>query len=240
MRRIGVLTQPLRGRSGRPGPQCGVPARAAAIGLDGWPQRADRLSLGRRRQRPQSQICGRIGRARTGCHPGHWQPTLEPLQQATRTVPIVFVQITDPVGAGFVDSLARPGGNATGFAIMEYGASGKWLELLKEIVPNVKRVAVLRDSATTAGIGQFAGIQRGASVVRVELRPVDVRDPAEIERAIDAFARDPNGGMIVTPSGLAIVHRKLIIALAARYRLPAIYGQRFFRYRRRPAYLLRA
>ncbi|MGB8895475.1 MAG: ABC transporter substrate-binding protein, partial [Pseudolabrys sp.] len=155
-------------------------------------------------------------------------PTLEPLQQATRTVPIVFVQITDPVGAGFVDSLARPGGNATGFAIMEYGASGKWLELLKEIVPNVKRVAVLRDSATTAGIGQFAGIQSVAQSFGVELRPVDVRDPAEIERAIDAFARDPNGGMIVTPSGLAIVHRKLIIALAARYRLPAIYGQRFF------------
>jgi putative ABC transport system substrate-binding protein len=155
-------------------------------------------------------------------------PTLEPLQQATRTVPIVFVQIADPVGAGFVDSLARPGGNVTGFAIMEYGASGKWLELLREIVSNVKRVAVLRDSATTAGIGQFAAIQSVAPSSGVELRPVNVRDPAEIERTIDAFARDPNGGMIVTPSGLAIVHRKLIIALAARYRLPAIYGQRFY------------
>ena len=155
-------------------------------------------------------------------------PTLAPLLQATRTVPIVFAQVADPVGAGFVDSLARPGGNATGFALLEYSASGKWLELLKEIMPNVKRVVVLRDSATTAGIGQFAGIQSVARSFGVELRPVDVRDPAEIERTIEAFARDPNGGMIVTPSGPAIVHRQLIIALAARHRLPAIYGQRFY------------
>src|SRR5262249_11227625 len=145
-----------------------------------------------------------------------------------RTVPIVFAQVADPVGAGFVDSLARPGGNATGFALLEYSASGKWLELLKEIMPNVKRVVVLRESATTAGIGQVAGIQSVARSFGVELRPVDVRDPAEIERTIEAFARDPNGGMIVTPSGPAIVHRQLIIALAARHRLPAIYGQRFY------------
>jgi len=155
-------------------------------------------------------------------------PALDPLQQATRTVPIVFVQITDPVGAGYIESLARPGGNLTGFAIMEYAAGGKWLELLKEIAPNVNRVAVLRDFASTAGVGQYAAIQSVAPSLGVELRPVGVRDPAEIERTIDAFARDPNGGMIVTPSGLAIVHRKLIIALAAQYRLPAVYGQRFF------------
>jgi len=155
-------------------------------------------------------------------------PALDPLQQATRTVPIVFVQITDPVGAGYIESLARPGGNLTGFAIMEYAAGGKWLELLKEIAPNVNRVAVLRDFASTTGVGQYAAIQSVAPSLGVELRPVGVRDPAEIERTIDAFARDPNGGMIVTPSGLAIVHRKLIIALAAQYRLPAVYGQRFF------------
>jgi len=155
-------------------------------------------------------------------------PALNPLQQATRTVPIVFLQITDPVGAGYIESLARPGGNLTGFAIMEYGAGGKWLELLKEIAPNVKRVSVLRDFATTSGVGQFAAIQSVAPSLGVELRPVGVRDAAEIERAIDAFARDPNGGMIVTASGLAIVHRKLIISLAARHRLPAVYAQRFF------------
>src|SRR5262245_9774502 len=155
-------------------------------------------------------------------------PTLDPLQQATRTVPIVFVQITDPVGAGYIESLARPGGNLTGFAIKEYAAGGKWLEVLKEIAANVNRVAVFRDFASTAGIGQYAAIQSVAPSLGVELRPVGVRDPAEIERTIDAFARDPNGGMIVTPSGLAIVHRKLIIALAAQYRLPAVYGQRFF------------
>jgi len=155
-------------------------------------------------------------------------PALDPLQQATRTVPIVFVQITDPVGAGYIESLARPGGNLTGFAIMEYGAGGKWLELLKEIAPDVKRVSVLRDFATTSGVGQFAAIQSVAPSLGVELRPVGVRDPAEIERTIDAFARDPNGGMVVTASGLAIVHRKLIIALAARHRLPAVYAQRFF------------
>ena len=151
---------------------------------------------------------------------------LEPLRQATRTVPIVFVQVIDPVGAGVVESLARPGGNTTGFTTNEYGTSGKYLELLKEIAPNVRRAAVLRDSA--AGIGQFAAIQSMAPSLGVEVRPVNVRDAAEIERTIDAFAREPNGGLIVTLSGLAIVHRELIIALAARSRLPAVYGQRLF------------
>jgi putative tryptophan/tyrosine transport system substrate-binding protein len=155
-------------------------------------------------------------------------PTLAPLLQATRSVPIVFVQIADPVGAGFVESLARPGGNATGFTALEYGLGGKWLELLKEIAPNVTRAAVLRDDTSSAGIGQWAAIQGEASSLGVDLRPVGLSDAAKIERTIDTFARDPNGGLIVTESGPAIVHREQIIALAARYRLPAVYGQFFF------------
>jgi putative ABC transport system substrate-binding protein len=151
-----------------------------------------------------------------------------PLLQATRTVPIVFAYLSDPVGAGFVDSLGRPGGNATGFMQFEYSLTAKWLELLKQIAPGVTRAAVLRDSAITAGIGQFAVIQYVAPSLGVEVSPVDVRDAGEIERAIAAFARSPNGGMIVTASALAAVHRGLIIALAARHRLPAVYYERFF------------
>jgi putative ABC transport system substrate-binding protein len=155
-------------------------------------------------------------------------PALAPLLQMTRIVPIVFVQIADPVGTGLVESLARPGGNATGFSTIDYGTSGKWLELLKEIAPNVTRVAVLRDDTTSSGIGQWAGIQAGASSLGVDLRPVGTSDVTKIERTIDAFARDPNGGLIVTEAGGAIIHREQIIALAARYRLPAVYGQSFF------------
>jgi putative tryptophan/tyrosine transport system substrate-binding protein len=153
---------------------------------------------------------------------------LPPLLQATRTVPIVFTIVADPVGAGFVDSLAQPGGNATGFTTFEYSLSAKWLELLKQIMPGVTRAAVLRDSAIVGGIGQFAVIQSVAPSVGVDVRPVNVRDPAEIERAIAAFARSPNGGLIVTGSALTTVHRNLIIALAARHRLPAVYSTRHF------------
>jgi putative tryptophan/tyrosine transport system substrate-binding protein len=153
--------------------------------------------------------------------------TAAPLLQATRTVPIVFVQVIDPVGAGFVVSLARPGGNATGFTIYEYGMSGKWLELLKEIAPSMARAAVLRDPAIASGIGQFAAAQAVAPSLGVELSPVDVRDAGEIERAVTAFARSPNGGLIVTASALATRHRDLIIALAARHRLPAVYSYRY-------------
>ena len=149
-----------------------------------------------------------------------------PLVQATRTLPIVFVTVPDPVGAGLVDSLARPGGNATGFTSFEFGLSGKWLELLKEIAPSVTRAAVIRDPAITAGIGQFAAIQSVAPSVGVEVSPVNVRDAGEIERAVTAFARAPNGGLILTGSALALVHRDLIVALAARYKLPAVYWTR--------------
>ena len=155
-------------------------------------------------------------------------PTVAALQQATRSVPIVFVNVADPVGAGFVDGLARPGGNITGFALYEYSMSGKFLELLKEIAPRVTRVAVLRDPAIAAGSGQLGVIQALAPSFGVELTPIGVREPGEIERGISAIAHGPNGGVIVTGSPLAVIHRELIIALAARHRLPAVYFYRFF------------
>src|SRR5438128_949359 len=151
-----------------------------------------------------------------------------PLLQATRTVPIVFVVVPDPVGGGFVNSLARPGGNVTGFVQFEYGLSGKWLELLKEIAPRVTRAAVLRDAAIPAGTGQFGAIQSVAPSVGMEVSPVNIRDAGEIERAVADFARSPNGGLIVTGSALAQLHRNLIITLAARHKLPAVYPYRFF------------
>ena len=153
---------------------------------------------------------------------------VEALRQATRTVPIVFVNVVDPVGAGYVDSLARPGANATGFIMFDYGISVKWLELLKEIAPQLKRVAVLRDAATASGIGLLAVIQAMAPLVDVEVRPVGVSDADEIERVVTAFAHSLNGGLIVTGSSVAAGHRSLIIALAARHRLPAVYSLRYW------------
>jgi putative tryptophan/tyrosine transport system substrate-binding protein len=150
------------------------------------------------------------------------------LLQATRTVPIVFTQTTDPVGAGFVNSLARPGGNATGFLGFEYGISAKWLEMLKEIAPRMTRAAVIRDVAIASGTGQWGALQSVAPSFGVELSPVNMLDAGEIERAVAAFARSPNGGLILTGSALAIVHRDLIIMLAARHKLPAVYFDRFF------------
>jgi putative tryptophan/tyrosine transport system substrate-binding protein len=154
--------------------------------------------------------------------------TVAPLLQATRTVPIVFVIVIDPVGAGFVASLARPGGNATGFLMFEYGLSGKWLELLKQIAPGVIRVAVLRDPSIASGIGQFGAIQSAAPSLGIEATPVNVREAEEIERDITAFARSSNGGIIVTASPEASRHRDLIVTLAARHRLPAVYASRYF------------
>jgi putative ABC transport system substrate-binding protein len=154
--------------------------------------------------------------------------TVGPLLQATRTVPIVFTLVPDPVGAGFVDSLARPGGNTTGFMNFEYSMAGKWLELLKEIAPGVTRAAVIRDPALSSGTGQFGALQGASSSFGIDLTPIGVRDAGEIERAIAAFARSSNGGLIVTASALSIVHRDLIVTLAARHKLPAVYFERFF------------
>ena len=154
-------------------------------------------------------------------------PSVAALQRVTRSVPIVFANVIDPVGAGFVASLARPGGNTTGFSSFEYSISGKWLELLKEIAPNVIRAAVVRDPALAAGIGQFAAIQAMAPP-SFELTLIDMRDPGEIERAITAFARERNGGLIVTASSLAVTYRDLIISLARRYSLPNVYGFRYY------------
>jgi putative ABC transport system substrate-binding protein len=158
----------------------------------------------------------------------HGASTVGPLLQATRTVPIVFPIVVDPVAASFVDSLARPGGNATGFMSYEYGLSGKWLELLKQIAPDVTRAAVIRDAANPTEQGQFGVIQAAAPSLRVEVTSVNMRDAPEIERDVAAFARAPNGGLIVTASPLAQRHRDLIVALAARHKLPAVYFDRVF------------
>jgi len=155
-------------------------------------------------------------------------PAVPALQQATRTVPIVFANVIDPVGTGLVATLARPGGNATGFMSFEYSLSGKWLELLKQIAPRVTRVAVLRNSDLSFGVSMFAAIQAVAASLGVEVSPVDGRDAGEVERAVTAFARGSNGGLIVVAGGLAISQRDLIVGLAAQHRLPAVYGTRNF------------
>jgi putative ABC transport system substrate-binding protein len=153
---------------------------------------------------------------------------LGPLLQITRTVPIVFASVTDPVGAGFVASLARPGGNTTGFTLFEYGMSAKWLELIKQCAPRITRVAVLRDPSLTASISQFAALQSVAPSFGVELNPIDTSNAGNIERAVTAFARELNGGLIVVTGSSAIIHRGLIITLAARHRLPAVYPFRYY------------
>jgi putative ABC transport system substrate-binding protein len=158
----------------------------------------------------------------------HGSVLVSALLQVSRSIPIVFASVTDPVGGGLVASLARPGSSVTGFLDFEYDLSGKWLELLKQTDPRVKRVAVLRDPAIPASIGQLGAIRSAASSFRVELIPIDVRDASEIERALVAFAREPNGGLIATANRLAGIHRELIITLATRYRLPAVYPYGFF------------
>src|SRR5262245_16512758 len=154
--------------------------------------------------------------------------SMVPFLNATQTIPIIFSSVADPVGAGFVETMARPGGNATGFVQFDYALSGKWLELLKEIAPSLTRAAVLRDPNIPSGIGQFAIIQSVAPVVGMEVGAINVRDAKEIERAVTAFARFPNGGLIVTASALSAAHRETIISLAAQYRLPAVYYRRYF------------
>ena len=158
----------------------------------------------------------------------HGDSTAGPLLAATRTVPIVFTVVADPVGGGLVDSLSRPGGNVTGFMLFEYSLGGKWLELLKQIAPRVRRAAVLRDPSLPSGTGQFGAIQAVAPALGMEVVPVNLRDAGEIERAVVAFARNAGGGLIVTASGWANAHRDLIVTLAARHKLPAVYYARFF------------
>jgi putative tryptophan/tyrosine transport system substrate-binding protein len=155
-------------------------------------------------------------------------PALASLLQATSNLPIVFVNVTDPIGAGYVKSLARPGGNATGFMQFEYSVSAKWLELLKEIAPGVKRAAILRDPTVTSGIGQFAVVQSVASSIGVDITPINVREAGEIAVDVATFARTSDGGLIVTSSALSVTHRKLIIALAAQYNLPTVYYRRLY------------
>jgi putative ABC transport system substrate-binding protein len=155
-------------------------------------------------------------------------PAIAALQQTTRTIPIVFTSVADPVGAGFVETLAHPGGNITGFSLFEYTLSGKWLELLKEIAPGVTRALVLRDATVGSGVGQYAIIQAVAPSLQVELRPIDERDPGEIERAIVTFAQSPNGGLIIAGSPAGLVHRNLIITLADHHQLPAVYPLPYF------------
>ena len=158
----------------------------------------------------------------------HGASTVVALLQATRNVPIVFVNVADPVGGGFVNSLAQPGGNATGFASLEYSVSGKWPELLKQIAPTMTRLAVLRDPTTPSGSAQFGVIQAVASPLRLEVSPIDVRDGSDVERAVTAFSRSANGGLIVAASGGALVHRDLIVSLAATHKLPAVSFDRSF------------
>src|SRR5262249_51711263 len=154
--------------------------------------------------------------------------TVGPLRQATRTVPIVFVLVVDPVGSGFISSLAHPGGNITGFTSYDYGIGAKWLEVLKEVAPNVTRAAGIPDPAIPAGLGQWAAIQSVSPSAAIEVSPVNMTDAGEIERAVATFARSPNGGLIVTGSALTVLHRDLIVALAARHKLPAVYYERYY------------
>ena len=155
-------------------------------------------------------------------------PSMAALQPLTRSVPVVFVLVADPVGAGFVESLAQPGGNITGFALYEFSISAKWVELLKRIAPHVTRAGIIRDPTLTAGTAMFGAIQAVAPSLGVDVRPIDVRDASEIEHAVTAFARSSNSGLIVVPSPFVILHRNLIVALAARHNLPTVYYERYF------------
>jgi putative tryptophan/tyrosine transport system substrate-binding protein len=220
--------EPGRGRSGRAASQHGVRKGSATIGLDRRPNVRIDTRWGTDAGSTRKYAAELVALAPDVILATASTAT-SALQQMTRTVPIVFVIVIDPVGAGYVESLARPGGNLTGFSLFEYGLSGKWLELLKEIAPGVTRVAVLRDTAVGSGVGQYAIIQAAASSsLGVELRPIDMRDAGEIERAVVAFARVPNSGLIIVGAPSGVVHRNLIIALAARHQLPAVYPLSYF------------
>ena len=228
MRRIGVL---MAMKADDPESQARLAAFAQGLQQSGW-------TIGQNVRVDYRWSGGNVGNMRkyamelVALAPdvilAHSSAAVAPLLEATRTVPIVFTTVADPVGAGYVDSLARPGGNATGFVVFEYSIAAKWLELLKEIAPGVTRAAVLRESAIAAGPSQFAVIQAVAPSLGVELRVVDVRDASEIERAITVFAQGSNSGLIVTGSTGAAFHRGMIVTLAARHKLPAVYSFRYF------------
>jgi ABC-type uncharacterized transport system substrate-binding protein len=227
MRRIGVL---LGAAADDPQFQTWVGAFLQGLALSGW-------TIGRNvridtRWAPNAAQLSRHAAELAALAPdvilAHGASAVGPLLQATRTVPIVFPMVVDPIGMGFVDSLSRPGGNATGFMGYEYSLSGKWLELLKEVAPGVKRAAVFRDLSTPAGIGQFSAIQSVAPPLDIEVTLLNMRDAAEIERAVAVFARSSNGGLIVTAGPAAVLHRELIVTLAARHKLPAVYYERYF------------
>ena len=228
MRRIGVL-EPLAADD--PEAASRITAFSQALQQLGWTVgrnvRIDYRWGGGDSDRIRSQAAELVALAPDVIFTTGAAPTAAMLR-ATRSVPIVFVAVIDPVGAGWVNSLARPGGNATGFTNFEYSMGAKWLELLKEMAPAVTRAAVIRDPDLSVGAGQFASVQTAAPSLGIEATPVNVRDPGEIERAIAAFARTGNGGLIVTGSGLAAVHRNVLITLAAQHKLPAVYYERYF------------
>ena len=228
MRRIGLL---LPASADNPAYQIWVGAFLQALAQSGWVIGRN-LRIETRWATPNAAEIHRYATDLVALAPdailAHGAATVSPLLQLTHTIPIVFTVVADPVGAGIVDSLSRPGGNATGFMNFEYSISGKWLELLKEIAPNVTRVAVLRDPTNPAGLGQFGVIQALASSLKIEVSPINVRDVGEIERAIAAFARTPNGGLIMTSSASVSTKYEVIIKLAARHKLPATYIERFF------------
>ena len=228
MRRIGVL---MGGNADNPEGQERLAAFLETLQQLGWTD-GHNLRTDIRWAQGDADSVGRYAKELVALEPDviltSGTAPVAPLLRATRIVPIVFASATDPVGAGFVESLARPGGNATGFMQFEYSLSGKLLELLKEIAPRVARAAVLRDATITSGIGQFAVIQSVAPSLGTEVSAVNLRDAAEIERTVTAFARLGNGGLIVTSSALSVLHRQLIVALAARHKLPAVYYRRLF------------
>ena len=228
MRRIGTLTGSAAGDPDGQARQAALIQGLAQLGwIEGRNLRIDARAAAGNADNMRKYAAELVALAPDVIVAGGGAP-VEALLRATRTVPIVFTIAPDPVGAGYVKSLARPGGNVTGFMMFEFNLSGKWLELLKEIAPSVTRAAVLRDAAITAGIGQFAVIQSVAPSLGVDVSAINLDDAAEIKAAVADFAREPNGGLILTASALATFHRDLIVALAARYKLPAVYISRFY------------
>jgi putative tryptophan/tyrosine transport system substrate-binding protein len=227
MRRVGVL---MNGAAADPQAQARIAAFQEVLQQSGWNDgRNVRIDIrwGENDVERERRYAGELVALAPDVILATGTQSVLALQKVTPTLPVVFVGVADPVGAGLVDNLARPGGNTTGFMEFEYSLSGKWLELLKQVEPGVKRAAVLRDAANPAGIAQFGAIRATASSLGLDVTPIDVHEASEIERAIAAFARSSNGGLIVTPSAEVSVHRELIITLAAQHKLPAVYAFRF-------------